>query len=448
MNANAHGTVFGIRGCLIDTPRAGELRVVRDGGIVVEEGFIAEAGEFGALAARPRPLSLRWLHSGRAVVFPGLIDLHTHLPQYPAVARPRGGLLPWLAEVVYPLEREFVGKRAAVQAERFFGELARHGTATAMVWAAAYEESCAAVFEAARAGGNRAVVGQVLMDVDPYAPGVEGRRPGTLVTESERLCRRWHGAADGLLGYAFSPRFAPVCSESLMRAAGTAAAALGAFIQTHFAEAADELAAVRARFPWAGDYLAVYERCGLLGGRTVLAHAVHAGQRELEAMAAAGTAVAHCPTANQFLGSGLLPLGDLRAAGVRVGLGTDVAAGPELNMWQVMRSTIETQQARACFEPNVWVPTPADTLHMATLAAADILGQGDRLGSLDIGKEADLTVMDAAALLPYARDGRALADLAGEDLLALCVYRGGPAAVLETFVRGRAIYQAPEPELL
>ena len=131
-----------------------------------------------------------------------------------------------------------------------------------------------------------------------------------------------------------------------------------------------------------------------------------------------------------------MPLGEHLAAGIKVGLGTDVAAGPELNLWQVMRSAIESQKARSFSDPNVIVPSPAEVLHLATQGAAAVLGKGDIIGSFDPGKEADITVMDLAALLPYGGAETKIEELTPDDLLALCVYRGGPHAVLETFVRG------------
>jgi cytosine/adenosine deaminase-related metal-dependent hydrolase len=141
-----------------------------------------------------------------------------------------------------------------------------------------------------------------------------------------------------------------------------------------------------------------------------------------------------------------MPLGEHLAAGIRVGLGTDVAAGPELNLWQVMRSAIESQKARSFSDPSVAIPSPAQVLHLATQGAAEALGKGDIIGSLEPGKEADITVMDLAALLPYGGAETKIEDLTPDDMLALCIYRGGPHAVLETFVRGRSLSRVAQPE--
>jgi guanine deaminase len=441
----SNGT-FGIRGHLIDAPEAGKLRARRDGALVVENGCIAEIGDYQFLKKKPRNEPIRWLHSDRVVLIPGLIDLHTHLPQLPAVARGQSDLLPWLRQHIFPLEREFTGPKSRRESPQFFAELARHGTTTAMVQVAIFEESCDAAFEAAAQSGLRIVMGKMMMDVGSYGAQQPSKAVSLSLHESERLCRKWNGAGDGLLDYAFSPRFAVSCSEKMMRGVAELARPTGACIQTHLAENSGEIEKVRHQFAWARDYTDVYEQCGLLTPRTVLAHCVHLSDREREAIAASGARVAHCPTANLFLRSGIMPLDQMLGTGICVGLGSDVAAGPELNLWQVMRSAIESQKARSFFEP-ARVPTPVEVFHLATMGGATALRKEGAIGSFEIGKEADLVAIDLAALLPYRNESRLEADLSPEDVLSLCIYRGGPHAVLETFVRGRAVYQAPQREL-
>jgi guanine deaminase len=287
-----------------------------------------------------------------------------------------------------------------------------------------------------------------MMDIGTYGELPPEKIVATSLAESERLCKKWHGANGGLLDYAFSPRFAISCSRELMTGAAALAKQHGAYIQTHLAENLREIEQVKWQCRWGENYTDVYAKCGLLTERTVFGHCIYLCEAEREMLAAARSCVAHCPTSNFFLGSGIMPLDRLLDDGLRIGLGSDVAAGPELNMWQVMRSVIEGQKARSFFEKNVRVPSSADALHLATLGGAEALGKDDRIGSLEVGKEADLTIVDYGALLPYA-DGDMNAgnhDLSAEDILSLCIYRGGPHATAETFVRGRSIYRAPRRE--
>ncbi len=435
-------TLLGLRGCVIDAPEFGKLRAWRDGAVIIGDGRITEVGSFQFLGRKHRPQPIHWQQSDRAIIFPGLIDLHTHLPQYPVVARGRGQLLEWLHQHIYPKERGFTGKVSARESGEFFAELTRHGTTTAAVYTAIYEDSCDMAFEAAAASGMRIIMGQTMMDVGTYGTLQPRKILSVALLECERLCRKWHGEADGLLEYAFSPRFALACSERLMRSAGEMAREFGCHIQTHLAENREECERVRHLFSKSKDYTDVYDKAGLLGPKTILGHCVHLSPRERAELADTGTSIAHCPTANLYLSSGIMPLGEHLAAGIKVGLGSDVAAGPELNLWQVMRSAIESQKARSFYEQNVAVPSPAEALHLATQGAAAVLGKGDIIGSLDAGKEADITVMDLAALLPYGGAETKIEDLTPDDMLALCIYRGGPHAVLETFVRGHSLSHA------
>ncbi|MEK0451582.1 MAG: hypothetical protein RL088_3850 [Verrucomicrobiota bacterium] len=437
----------GIRGCVIDAPEYGKLRSWRDGAVVFGGGRIVEVGDFQHLGKKPRQQPVRWLHNEHAAIFPGLIDVHTHLPQYPVVARGRGQLLDWLHHSIFPREKAFTGPPGQREAGAFFPELARHGTTTAMIYAAIYEDSCDAAFRAAEKSGLRIVMGKMMMDVGTYGTMQPRKVLSVSMLESERLCRHWHGRNDGLIEYAFSPRFALACSEKLMREAAAMAGQFGCYIQTHLAETREECERVRHLFPAMKDYTDVYEKCGLVGSKSVFGHCIHLSERERAAMSAAGAKVAHCPTANIYLSSGIMPLAEHRAAGLKVGLGTDVAAGPELNLWQVMRSVIESQKMRGFYEPGVQVPTPAHALHLATQGGAEVLGKSEQIGTFDIGKDADITVMDIGAMLPYRGSATKPDELSPEDVLSLCVYRGGPHAVLETFVRGRSVYRSASPEL-
>lgn len=431
---------FGLRGFLIDAPDFGTLRGRPNGALLVENERIAQVGDYDDLR-RIRP-DLNWLDRRGMAIFPGLIDCHTHLPQYSAVARGESELLPWLRQHIFPVERDFTGPRARAEAPQFFHELVRNGTTTVMAYAATYEDSCDIGFEAAKDSGIRAIIGKMMMDIGSYGQLQPKKVLSISLLESERLCRKWHRTENGRLEYAFSPRLAVTCSEKMMRGAAELAARLEAYLQTHLAENREELEKVRHLYLGARDYTHVYEKCGVLTSHTVLSNCIHLNQREIAAIAAAQSSVAHCPSSNLFLGSGLMKLDQLLKAGISVGLGSDVAGGPELNMWQVMRAAIEVQKARSAYEPNLRPLRPSEALFLATHGGARALGKANIIGTLDAGKEADLTIVDLRALLPY-ENHEGITKLVPEDVVALCIYRGGPHANLETYVRGRCIYQAP-----
>ncbi len=438
---------FGIRGFLIDTPEMGTVRARPKGAVVVHKGKIVEAGDYDDVRRVQRPTPLEWLDRGSVVIFPGLIDCHTHLPQYPAVARGESELLPWLREHIFPVERDFTGPKARAQSPLFFHALAANGTTTAMIYTAIYEDSCDAAFEAARDSGLRIIMGKMMMDIASYGQLQPKKVLSVSLVESERLCRKWHRFDHGRIEYAFSPRFAVACSEKMMRGAAELAERFNAYLQTHLAENREEIEKVHHLFMGAHDYTHVYEKCGLLTSMTMLGHCIHLKPREIEAIAVAQANVAHCPTSNLFLGSGLMKLDQLIKAGIAVGLGSDVAAGPELNMWQVMRAAIDVQKARTAYEPNLRAIRPAEALYLATAGGARALGKSSAIGTLEPGKEADLLLVDIAATLPYGGDQGRLADLSAEDIIALCIYRGGPHATVETYVRGKSVYRRPDPSV-
>ena len=140
-----------------------------------------------------------------------------------------------------------------------------------------------------------------------------------------------------------------------------------------------------------------------------------------------------------------MPVDRWRAAGLKIGLGSDVAAGPELNMWMVMRAAVEQQRARTFYEKDARALKPIEAFHLATFGGAEALGQSRETGTLDVGKEADLLMIELDKIVPYGKAGPRPHELSPQDLVALCIYRGGPQATAATYVRGRRVYAAGDP---
>ena len=277
-----------------------------------------------------------------------------------------------------------------------------------MVYAAIFEDSCDVGFEAARDSGLRVILGKMMMDIGSYGTLQPKKILSVSLLESERLCRKWHRADTADWNTHSAPDLPSLAREKLMRSAADMATRFDAYLQTHLAENREEIEKVHHLFMSARDYTHVYETCGLLTPKTVLGHCIHLNPREVAALAATQANVAHCPTSNLFLGSGLIKLDQLMKAGIPVGLGSDVAAGPELNMWQVMRAAIDVQKARGAYEPNLRALRPSEAFYLATHGGARALGKTKIIGTLDAGKEADLTVIDLAALTPYGSRGQAI----------------------------------------
>ena len=258
--------------------------------------------------------------------------------------------------------------------------------------------------------------------------------------ESAELIADWHGRDDGRLGYAVTPRFAVSCSEPMLRSSAILAAATGAWWQTHVSEDPGEIAEVARLFPDAQDYVDVYDRAGGLGARTILAHAVHLNDRELARLVETGTRVAHCPASNLFLASGIMPLARYLEAGLRVGLGSDVAGGPDPSIFSVMQVGAYAQAALRTVAGDARpVLGPLDWLRMGTLDGARALGLDGVIGSIEPGKEADLIAVDprltaARRDLPYDPG-----QVEPQEVMSRLIFRAHPDMVRGAWVRGRRL---------
>jgi guanine deaminase len=428
---------FTIRARLLTPLAAGGTRHEADALIAIDGGGRIAAVTPAADATREAMDAATDLRP--LVVMPGLVDLHAHLPQLPNAGLWAGlDLLTWLERYIFPLERGFDADAAERLAPAAWRAFAAAGTTTAMVYGAVYEASLDATFRAAEAHGIRAIVGKVMMDRITYDPTID---PTAILdrslAESARLIERWHGAAGDRLRYAVTPRFAVSCTADMLRESASLAAATGTYWQTHLSEDRHEIAEVAAMFPDALDYVDVYDRAGGLSSRAVLAHAVHLSDRELARLVESGSNVAHCPISNLFLASGVMPMGRYVEAGLAVGLGSDVAGGPDLSLFSVMRVGFYSQNALrvAGIEAGPLLG-PLDWLAMATLGGARVLGLGDTIGSLEVGKEADLIAVDpgfAAPLEDQAPDDDAA------DLASRLIFRSHPDMVRGAWVRGHGL---------
>jgi guanine deaminase len=438
---------FVLRARVLTPLAGGGTRYEPDAAIEVDAfGRIAGVGPWSDRPAGDGPVAvdLRPL-----VVMPGMVDLHVHLPQLPNAGVGAGlDLLTWLDRYIFPLEREFDGPTAERVAPAAFRAMAAAGTTTALMYGAVFEPSLEAAFRAAEAHGIRAIIGKVMMDRLSYDERLPADRIlDTSLRQSADLCARWHGRDDGRLQYAFTPRFAVSCSADMLRESANLARQTGAYWQTHLSEDRDELREVARLFPDASDYLDVYDRAGGLGPRTVLAHAIHLSARELARLAETDTALAHCPASNLFLASGAMPLARYRAAGVRIGLGSDVAAGPELSILANMRAGAYTQSglrtlgSAGAVEGAGASPIlgPLDWLRMGTYEGARALGLEDRIGSLEVGKEADLIAVDPRFVAPVP----GIDSDDPEEIMSRLVFRPHPSMVRAAWVRGRRLDGPP-----
>ncbi|MEO7151846.1 MAG: guanine deaminase [Burkholderiaceae bacterium] len=374
--------------------------------LLIENGRIV--GAQPAAAHAPDESWQRHDHAGR-LVMPGFIDTHVHMPQLDVIGSYGTELIDWLETHTFPAETLYADpERSRLGAELFVDALLAHGTTSAVVFATSHKVSADALFEVARRRGMRLVTGKVLQD--RHSP--DGLRDD--VAQAERDCidgiARWHGR--DRLAYAVTVRFAPSSSpEQLAMAGALCAADPSLYMQTHVAENRAEVAWACELFPQARSYLDIYASAGLLHPRSVLAHGIWLDADDRAALHDAGAQIAHCPTSNLFLGSGLFDWRVARDAGVAVSLATDVGGGTSLSMVRTLAEAYKVQALRG-ERLTAWC-----ALHAATRGAAQALHIDHEIGSFEPGRHADLCIWDWAAD-PLARRRLGLARSLHERVFA------------------------------
>lgn len=424
------------RGALVDTPRSPflghGLRVETDGALVVDGGVVTARGPAAPVIADHPGHAVVDLRDG--LVLPGLVDTHVHFPQVRAIGGLGMPLLDWLERCALPEEARLAGPAyaQAVAAELVTG-LAAAGTTTALVFGSHFPGAVDTLFEAAAHAGLRITSGLVLSDrivrTDLHTT------PERAYEEGIALAKRWHGT--GRLGYAVTPRFSLSCTDGLLESAGALLRDLpGLMMTSHLNENPEEIRAVEELFGC--DYATSYDRHGLLGEHSVLAHDVHATHGELRLLAERGCAVAHCPTSNAALGSGLFPLGSHLAAGVRVALGSDVGAGTGFCLFKEGLQAYFGQQLLGAQGHRL---AARHLLYLATAAGAGALGLAEVTGDLSVGKEFDalwLSPQPGSTLDVGLRHAAT-----AEDALAKAFALAGPADVRQTWVGGTPVRRRP-----
>ncbi len=380
-----------LRGDLLDftaEPGWGEVesdavRYRPDHWLLIENGRIQ-----GAQAAEPDASWQRHDHRGK-LILPGFIDTHVHMPQLDVIASYGTELLDWLNTYTFPAETRFADPvHSQAGAELFVEALLAHGTTAAVVFPTAHKVSAEALFASARQRGMRLVTGKVLQD--RHSP--DGLRDDVAQARNDciDLIQRWHGV--DRLAYAVTVRFAPTSTPAQLAMAGELCAADATlYMQTHVAENRAEVEWVTQLFPQARSYLDVYASAGLLHRRSVLAHGIWLDDTDRAALRRSGAQIAHSPSSNLFLGSGLFDWAASLQSGAAVSLASDVGGGTSLSMIKTMADAYKVQ-AMAGQRLTAW-----KALHAATLGAANALLLADEIGALEAGRIADVCVWDWAA---------------------------------------------------
>ncbi len=420
-------TSFVLRGDLCDSQDPRHLRGLRDGYLVCLDGLCA--GRFSVLPEKYAGLPL--VDCRGMLVLPGLTDLHVHAPQYTF----RGlwmdlELLDWLQAHTFPEEARYADLAYARAAYRRFVDGVRRSPNTrCCVFATVHRPATLALMDLLEDSGLVAAVGKVNMDRD--CP--EGLREETHASIAET--RRWLEETAGHYRNVtpiLTPRFIPSCTTPLTQALGELAAEAGLPVQSHLSENRSEVQLVGHLRPDAAFYGEAYDRDGLFGsnGKAIMAHCVLSSQAEIDLMRERGVFVAHCPQSNTNLSSGVTPVRRYLDAGLRVGLGSDVAGGAHLSMFRAMADAVQVSKLRWRLQDQSLAPlTVAEAFWLGTAGGGAFFG---RVGRFEPGYELDAIVLDDSR---YAPD----APLTVEQRTEQAVYLSEDRDLRRKFVRGREL---------
>lgn len=363
------------------------------GDLLIREGRVAGVAEAGQTADIV-------IDAAGCAVLPGFVQTHIHLCQ--TIFRGSAddlSLLDWLKKRVWPMEAAHSASSIRASARLGIAELIKGGTTCALTMETVNHTE--EVFKVVEETGFRATVGKCMMDKGAEVPAELHEDTAASLQESLRLLDKWDQKANGRIGYCFAPRFALSCTSELLAEVARLAAERGVMIHTHASENKNECAVVEQDTGLRNvTYL---ESLGIGGPRTVLAHCVHLDEAEFATLVDKKTNVSHCPSSNLKLGSGIAEVSKMLESGISVSLGADGAAcNNRLDMFTEMRTMALLQ--KALHGPEA-VPAK-QALRIATMGGATAMGMEKRIGSLEVGKQADVIVvtLDSLHATPGSRD--------------------------------------------
>lgn len=368
------------------------------------------------------------INASNCIVCPGLIQTHIHLTQ--SLFRGQADdleLMDWLQKRIWPLEASHTAESNYYSAKLGLAELIRGGTTSIVNMETVHytHESFMAIYES----GVRAVSGKCMMDYNKNVPDGLFETTESSIHESVKLLKEWHMKDNGRIRYAFNPRFVVSCSEELLLQVKKLSQEYGVMVHTHASENRAEIAFVEKD---RGCRNIVYlNKIGLASPSLILAHCIWLDDEEVEILKSTGTNVSHCPGSNLKLASGIAKVPELLEAGVNVSIGSDGApCNNTLDIFKEMRSAALIQKVRL-LDPTA---LPAHKVfEMATINGAKAIGLEHEIGSLEVGKKADITIVNTQNLHTTPS--------VNIDPISLLVYSASAHDVVTTIVDGRILME-------
>ncbi|XP_039760220.1 guanine deaminase [Pararge aegeria] len=435
-------TSFILVGDFVSPTSENELQCF-NGYIQVENGTITEIGNREAFDQKNNEgLQMDFsILKPDQFVMPGFIDCHTHAPQFPNLGlgldRP---LLEWLSKYTFPLETKYKDKQFAADVyEKVVKRLINNGTTTACYFGSLHLEGTLELVKNVIKYHQRALVGKVSMNVQNDA-GYFNNTADEL-RDVQTFLDKVYEYKNDLVRPIITPRFAVSCDSELMRGLSNLARKYNCMIQSHISENKQEVEYVLQTNSDCANYADVYDQCGILNNKCIMAHAIYLSESEMSTFASKGVSVAHCPASNTRLKSGLCPVRRLLDNKVCVGLGTDVSGGDNASILDAMRRAMDVSEHLLLTGHGGPALSWKEALYLATVGGAKALGLQDKIGTFEIGKQFDaliLDVTDPRGPIDNFKDSSAGTD-AIVDKAQRFVYCADDRNIVQVYINGRIV---------
>ena len=418
---------------ILFTKEKDRFEVYENGYIAVEDGIVVGvASNLEALNAQDAEV----IDFGDKLLIPAMNDMHVHAPQVhnQGVAMDLE-LLPWLQNYTFPEEAKYADVQYAERMyRRFLHTQWLFGTMRSVVFSTVHTDSTRKLMQLYQEAGMGALVGKVAMNrncPDELCEDVDAAIAGNeqLIKEFNAQCSMFNAQCPPLVRPIITPRFVPSCTPELLKACGELAKKYQLPVQSHLSENTSEIAWVAELEPESKSYGDAYNRYGLFGQTpTIMAHCVWTAGSELELMKKNGVMVAHCPTSNFNLSSGMAPVRNLLDAGIRIGLGSDISGGHDLNMFRMLVYAIQVSKMQYQQNHDKAFLTLSEIFWIATKSAGSFFG---KVGSFEPGYEFDALVIDDSVLYP--------AEYSLQHRLERFIYVGDDRQIVHRFCRGKEV---------
>lgn len=377
-----------LKGNIVYTEASNLFNISKNGYIVVQGNCIE--GIYNKLPEKYKNIKIE--DHGDKLIIPGFVDLHTHAPQFAikGIGYDKE-LIPWLETYTFPEEAKFEDISYATRVyKEFVSELYNQGTTRAVIFATIHPKATEVLMDLLEEKGIVSYVGKVNMDRNC---------PDTLKENSDESIKNTNAWIQNCSGkYKFvkpiiTPRFVPSCTSYLMKELGNIAINHNIPVQSHLSENLSEIEWVKELHPDCKSYGDVYNKFNLFGQtKTIMAHCVHLTEAEIGTIEKNKVVIAHCPTSNVNLSSGISPISKLLKKNIQIGLGSDIAGGENLSMFAIMAASIKMSKLRkVCFKEDEQPLTLEEVFYLATKGGGEFFG---KVGSFEKGYEFDALVID------------------------------------------------------